>query len=98
MSWKRSRRGSYYDPVDAPPEHAGGRVCGILSCVFGGVAFVLLPIAFAAAGLTLGIISLSLCRNRTLGTIGTALSAAAMILWLLVGFLFLSLFFRYMLG
>ena len=86
-----------YDDELPQPEHAGGRVCGILSCVFGGVAFILVPLAFGVAGLTLGIISLALCRNKTLGIIGTALSAAAMIVWLAVGIFLLSILTHYLL-
>jgi DNA-directed RNA polymerase subunit RPC12/RpoP len=74
-------------PPSAPParqlptEEAspGGRVCGVLSIIFGGVAFLpFCPWLFGLAGLILGIISLCICSNKTLGAIGTPLSAVGM--------------------
>jgi hypothetical protein len=59
-----------------------GRVCGILSIIFGSVGFLLCPWVFSLAGLVLGIFSLSTCSHKKLGTIGTVLSAVSLLLGL----------------
>ena len=70
-------------------EGSGGKVCGVLSCVFGGVSFIpfcFLPL-FSLAGMTLGIVSLSISKNKALGVVGTVLSVlgvAAGVFWLLL--------------
>lgn len=51
-----------------------GRVCSILSIIFGATGCLLCPIVFAVPGLVLGIIGIVLSDRRTLGVVGVVLS------------------------
>jgi hypothetical protein len=82
-----------YDTHSSEREHPGhpgtdnpaGRVCSILSIIFGGVAFLLFPPFFGVAGLTLGIIGTVLSRNKVLGIVGISVSAVGMIIGMILG-------------
>jgi DNA-directed RNA polymerase subunit RPC12/RpoP len=67
-----------------------GLVCGILSLVFGLIAFGFCPPLFGIAGIALGIIGACLSRNKALGISGVVLSAVGMVVGLLLGFLMLT--------
>jgi predicted Zn finger-like uncharacterized protein len=66
-------------------QNSGGHVCSILSCVFGGIAFLVCPPIFGIAGLVLGIIGVCLSRDKTLGSIGIVVSALGMIFGMALG-------------
>ncbi len=73
-------------PADDPtPDNAGGRVCGILSCVFGGVAALICPPLFGVVGLALGVLSIILCKNKTLGAVGVVVSVGGMLIGMMLG-------------
>jgi hypothetical protein len=55
-------------------ESRAGKVCSILSVVFGGVAFIFCPPLFGLAGLVLGIRGVVLSKNKALGIVGIVLS------------------------
>jgi hypothetical protein len=60
-------------------------VCSLLSCIFGGIAFLLCPPIFGLAGLILGIIGVSTEKNKALGTVGIVLSAVGMVVGMILG-------------
>lgn len=63
-------------PESPPDSDPAGNVCSVLSCIFGGVSFVFLfcPPFFGLVGLILGIVGVSLSRDKTMGAIGIVLS------------------------
>jgi hypothetical protein len=78
----------FADPPPAYPEEQeseGGRICSILSCVFGGIAFLFCPPLFGIAGLALGIVGVSISRDRVLGVLGILLSVAGMFVGMVLG-------------
>ncbi len=81
---------SYRDVDEFEPESVGGRVCSILSCIFGAVAFLLCPPLFGIAGLTLGIIGLCLSKGKALGIIGVSLSVVGTLVGMILGALLMK--------
>jgi hypothetical protein len=70
--------------LQAPPSSAG-LVCSILSCVFGGIAFLCFPPVFGLAGLVLGIIGVCLSRDKGIGIVGIVLSVVGTVLGMALG-------------
>jgi hypothetical protein len=70
----------------APPS-AAGLVCSILSCVFGGIAFLCFPPFFGLAGLVLGIVGVCLGRDRGIGVVGIVLSVVGTVVGMALGFI-----------
>jgi hypothetical protein len=63
-----------------------GRTCGILSIIFGGVG--LLPCEIVGlARLVLGIVSVSITKNKTLGTVGIIVSVVGIVMSIVIGVL-----------
>jgi hypothetical protein len=58
----------------------------VLSCIFGGIALLLCPPLFGLAGLVLGIVSVCLSRNKTLGIVGIVASVLGTVLGMILGF------------
>lgn len=84
------RRSVAYDDYDFPrprrqSEHQAGHICGILACIFGGIAFLFCPPLFGIAGLVLGIISVCLCKDKTLGIVGIVLSVIGAGIGMIIG-------------
>lgn len=78
---------SAYATMPTQKEGSGGRTCGILSIIFGAVALLLCPPLFGLAGLVLGIVSVSISRNKRLGTIGIIVSVIGIVLGMIIGVL-----------
>ena len=68
----------------------GGLVCGIIACICGGVAFVFCPIVLGLAGIVLGIVSVSISENKTIGIVGIAISGVGMVVGMVLSFLLWS--------
>lgn len=66
------------------PENSNS-VCSLLSCIFGGIAFLLCPPIFGLAGLILGIIGVCQEKNKALATVGIVLSAVGMVFGMILG-------------
>jgi hypothetical protein len=71
------------EPSSAELDSKGGYVCGVLSVVYGAIS-VCFPMALSLAGVTLGVISLCLCRRKRLGVIGIVLSSFWFALFVLI--------------
>jgi hypothetical protein len=96
-SARRSSRSRYDDYEDDEEDYlprrrprrqgetGAGKVCSILSVIFGGVAFVLCPPIFGLAGLILGIVGTSLSKDKSLGILGMCLSVAGTIVGMIIG-------------
>ena len=79
------------DPATTDPTYgtptttasSSGRTLGILSIVFGAIAFLFLPIVLGPAGIVCG--ALSMRRGERLGKIGLAVSIAGLVIGLILG-------------
>ncbi len=94
--------GSMLNPPTAPQQFGpaplsgddgrsqSGRVCSILSVVFGCVAFLLCPPLFGLAGLVLGIIGAVQSEKKTLAVVGIVLSIIGTIVGMIIGVALMS--------
>ena len=62
-----------------------GFVCGVLACVFGGIAFIFCPLLLGLAGIVLGIISVCISKDKTIGIVGLVISVAGLIIGMILG-------------
>src|SRR5262245_7341268 len=57
-----------------PESERAAQVCGVLACIFGGVALLCFPLIFGLPGLVPGIISVCPGRHKRLGLAGIVVS------------------------
>lgn len=95
----RAAQGSDWAPGTAPTKQtsasrraandaesgSAGKICSLLSVIFGGVAFFLCPPLFGLAGLTLGIVGVVKSESKGLGIIGIVLSVVGTIAGMFFG-------------
>jgi hypothetical protein len=75
----------YAPGVPQRPEGGAGKTCGILSIIFGAVAFLFCPPLFGIAGIILGAVSISKSKDKKLGTIGLIVSILGLIIGMIIG-------------
>lgn len=66
------------EPITDPADQVG-QVCGFLSMLFAAIGVWAFGLILGSVGLALGIVSLSLARNKLYGAIGTAASVLVII-------------------
>jgi hypothetical protein len=63
---------------------SAGRVCSILSIIFGSIAFILFPPLFGMAGVILGIVGVIQSKSKTRGVIGIVVSVFGTIIGMIL--------------
>jgi predicted RNA-binding Zn-ribbon protein involved in translation (DUF1610 family) len=74
-----------YGMSNSKGESAGGKVCSVLSVIFGCIAFLFCPPLFGLAGLTLGIVGVVLSRNKAIAVVGIVMSVLGTFIGMLIG-------------
>jgi len=67
-----------------------GMVCSVLSVIFACIAFLFCPPLFGLAGVTLGIVGLCLCENKTTAIVGIVLSVVGTAVGMMIGIALMS--------